>query len=161
MNRCIVFSTLGLLFLSACETSVKTAELKPELSENSPELNIEFEKFTLDNGLDVVLHIDRSDPIVAINLAVHVGSSRELAGRTGFAHLFEHLLFLDSENLGYGGLDKMNTRIGGDGTNGFTTHDMTQYFQAVPSDALEKVIWAEADKLGVFHQYRNRRSGCQ
>jgi len=150
MNRCIVFSTLGLLFLSACETSVKTAELKPELSENSPELNIEFEKFTLDNGLDVVLHIDRSDPIVAINLAVHVGSSRELAGRTGFAHLFEHLLFLDSENLGYGGLDKMNTRIGGDGTNGFTTHDMTQYFQAVPSDALEKVIWAEADKLGYF-----------
>jgi zinc protease len=150
MNRRIVFSTLGLLFLSACETSIKTAELKPELSENSPELNIEFEKFTLNNGLDVVLHIDRSDPIVAINLAVHVGSSRELAGRTGFAHLFEHLLFLDSENLGYGGLDKMNTRIGGDGTNGFTTHDMTQYFQAVPSDALEKVIWAEADKLGYF-----------
>ncbi|MBL4853632.1 MAG: insulinase family protein, partial [Robiginitomaculum sp.] len=111
---------------------------------------VQFEKYTLDNGLDVVLHVDRSDPIVAINLAVHVGSSRELPGRTGFAHLFEHLLFLDSENLGFGGLDSMNTRIGGQGTNGFTTRDMTQYFQAVPKDALEKIIWAEADKIGYF-----------
>jgi len=111
---------------------------------------VQFEKYTLENGLDVVLHVDKSDPIVAINLAVHVGSSRELPGRTGFAHLFEHLLFLDSENLGYAGLDLMNTRIGGEGTNGFTTNDMTQYFQAVPKDALEKVIWAEADKIGYF-----------
>ena len=113
-------------------------------------LEINYEKFTLDNGLDVIFHIDRSDPVVAIDLAVHVGSGREVAGRTGFAHLFEHLLFLDSENLGYGGLDEMNTRIGGEGTNGFTTNDMTQYFQAVPKDALEKIIWAEADKLGWF-----------
>ncbi|PHS40521.1 MAG: peptidase M16 [Robiginitomaculum sp.] len=111
---------------------------------------VQFEKYTLANGLDVVLHVDRSDPIVAIDLAVHVGSSRELPGRTGFAHLFEHLLFLDSENLGFGGLDSMNTRIGGQGTNGFTTKDMTQYFQAVPKDALEKIIWAEADKIGYF-----------
>ena len=113
-------------------------------------LDINYDKFTLDNGLDVIFHIDRSDPVVAINLAAHVGSGRETTGRTGFAHLFEHLLFLDSENLGYGGLDEMNTRIGGDGTNGFTTNDMTQYFQAVPKDALEKIIWAEADKLGWF-----------
>jgi zinc protease len=112
--------------------------------------SIDYEKYTLDNGLDVILHQDHSDPVVAINLAANVGSSREVAGRTGFAHLFEHLLFMDSENLGYGGLDEMNTRIGGEGTNGFTTHDMTQYFQAVPADALEKVIWAEADKLGWF-----------
>lgn len=116
----------------------------------APALSIPFEKFTLDNGLDVILHVDDSDPVVAINLAVHVGSARERPGRTGFAHLFEHLLFLDSENLGYGGLDEMNTRIGGEGTNGFTTTDMTQYFQAVPADALEKIIWAEADKLGFF-----------
>ena len=150
MNKWLVFSALGLLLISACETAVKPTVLKSEMSEKDPELIIKFEKFTLDNGLEVVLHIDRSDPIVAINLAVHVGSSRELAGRTGFAHLFEHLLFLDSENLGYGGLDEMNTRIGGEGTNGFTTHDMTQYYQAVPADALEKIIWAEADKLGYF-----------
>ena len=103
-------------------------------------LDLKFEKITLENGLDVVFHVDRSDPVVAINLAAHVGSARETEGRTGFAHLFEHLLFLDSENLGYGGLDEMNTRIGGEGTNGFTTKDMTQYFQAVPKDALEKII---------------------
>ncbi|MGB6229419.1 MAG: pitrilysin family protein [Litorimonas sp.] len=128
------------------DTPVTTAEVAA--SDALPELA--FEKFTLDNGLDVILHVDRSDPIVAINLAAHVGSAREVPGKTGFAHLFEHLLFLDSENLGYGGLDLMNTRIGGEGTNGFTSPDMTQYFQAVPSDALEKVIWAEADKIGWF-----------
>ncbi len=111
---------------------------------------IEFIKYELENGLDVILHVDRSDPIVAIDLTAHVGSAREIEGRTGFAHLFEHLLFLDSENLGYGGLDEMNTRIGGEGTNGYTTNDVTKYFQAVPSDALEKIIWAEADKLGWF-----------
>jgi len=142
--------------LAACDseqTKVTTAVEPPESSQvkqtdSGP--SISYEKYTLDNGLDVILHIDRSDPVVAINLAAHVGSSREVTGRTGFAHLFEHLLFLDSENLGYGGLDEMNTRIGGEGTNGFTSKDMTQYFQAVPSDALEKVIWAEADKLGYF-----------
>ncbi len=132
------------LILVSCSTN------KEQTSDTKADLNLEYEKITLENGLDVIFHIDRSDPVVAIDLAAHVGSARETAGRTGFAHLFEHLLFLDSENLGYGGLDEMNTRIGGEGTNGFTTHDMTQYYQAVPKDALEKVIWAEADKLGWF-----------
>src|SRR5918993_4006358 len=67
---------------------------------------IDYEKFTLPNGLDVIFHIDRSDPVVAVSLTAHVGSAREKAGRTGFAHMFEHLLFLESENLGKGGLDK-------------------------------------------------------
>jgi zinc protease len=124
----------------------KDAILEPQGTNPS----ISFEKYSLDNGLDVILHLDHSDPVVAINLAANVGSSREVSGRTGFAHLFEHLLFLDSENLGYFGLEELNTRIGGEGTNGFTSTDMTQYFQAVPADALEKVIWAEADKLGYF-----------
>ena len=81
---------------------------------------------------------------------VHVGSAREVKGRTGFAHLFEHLLFLESENLGKGGLDKMSARIGGSGANGSTSRDRTNYLQTVPKDALEKMIWAEADKLGWF-----------
>ncbi len=139
--RALLFAST--LVLAACATAA------PDTVDDSLP-SLEFEKFTLDNGLDVILHVDESDPIVAINLAAHVGSAREVQGKTGFAHLFEHLLFLDSENLGYGGLDLMNTRIGGEGTNGFTTNDMTQYFQAVPSDALEKVVWAEADKLGWF-----------
>ena len=81
---------------------------------------------------------------------VHVGSAREIEGRTGFAHLFEHLLFLESENLGKGGLDKMSARIGGSGANGSTSRDRTNYLQTVPKDGLEKMIWAEADKLGWF-----------
>uniref|UniRef100_UPI0025844F5D M16 family metallopeptidase n=1 Tax=uncultured Massilia sp. TaxID=169973 RepID=UPI0025844F5D len=113
-------------------------------------LKVDYQKFTLPNGLDVIFHIDRSDPVVAVNLTAHVGSAREKVGRTGFAHLFEHLLFLESENLGKGGLDKMTARIGGSGANGSTSQDRTNYLQTVPNDALEKMIWAEADKLGWF-----------
>ncbi|MBO6586794.1 MAG: insulinase family protein [Gracilimonas sp.] len=114
------------------------------------EFSVEYEKFTLDNGLEVIFHKDHSDPVVAVALTFHVGSAREIEGRTGFAHLFEHLLFLESENLGKGGLDKMSSRIGGSGANGSTSRDRTNYFQTVPKDALEKMIWAEADKLGYF-----------
>ncbi len=117
---------------------------------DTPSLKIEFEKFTLPNGLDVIFHIDRSDPVVAVSLTAHVGSAREKEGRTGFAHLFEHLLFLESENLGKGGLDKLSARIGGSGANGSTSRDRTNYLQTVPNDALEKMLWAEADKLGWF-----------
>ena len=111
---------------------------------------IPFEQFELDNGLDVIFHIDRSDPVVAVSITAHVGSAREKPGRTGFAHLFEHLLFLESENLGKGGLDKLSARIGGSGANGFTSRDQTTYLQTVPNNALEKMLWAEADKLGWF-----------
>lgn len=109
-----------------------------------------YEKFTLENGLEVIFHVDRSDPVVAVSLTAHVGSAREKPGRTGFAHLFEHLLFLESENLGPGGLDKLSARIGGSGANGSTSRDRTNYLQTVPNDALEKMLWAEADKLGWF-----------
>ncbi|NVK53874.1 MAG: insulinase family protein, partial [Flavobacteriaceae bacterium] len=137
MKKILLFAfAIGLI---ACKTEKKEAAL-----------NVAFEKFELDNGLDVVMHIDKSDPVVAVELMVHVGSAREVEGRTGFAHLFEHLLFLESENLGKGGLDKMSTRIGGSGANGSTSRDRTNYLQTVPNDALEKMIWAEADKLGWF-----------
>ena len=128
------------IFFSGCNSFDK----------NKKDLKIEYEKIELDNGLDVIFHIDKSDPVVAVELMVHVGSSREIKGRTGFAHLFEHLLFLESENLGKGGLDKMSARIGGSGANGSTSNDRTNYLQSVPKDALEKMIWAEADKLGWF-----------
>ena len=133
---------LYFLLFSACSSYSQ--------NQKSKEFKVEFEKFTLDNGLQVILHLDRSDPVVAVALTSHVGSAREKVGRTGFAHLFEHLLFLESENLGKGGLDKMSARIGGAGANGSTSRDRTNYFQTVPKDALEKMIWAEADKLGYF-----------
>ena len=86
--------------------------------------SIDYEKYTLDNGLDVVMHIDRSDPIVAVAMTYHVGSARELPGKTGFAHLFEHLLFLESENVGRGGLDILINKVGGS-LNGSTSRDRT------------------------------------
>ena len=112
-------------------------------------LSIEYEKYELSNGLDVVLHVDRSDPVAAVAMTFHVGSARELPGKTGFAHLFEHLFFLDSENLGQGGLDRLMTSAGSS-TNGSTSRDRTNYFEVVPIDGLEKALWAESDKLGFF-----------
>lgn len=135
------------LAVMACSPSPESAK---DQAPDKPEFSVDYQKFTLDNGLEVVLHQDFSDPVVAVALTVHVGSAREKPQRTGFAHLFEHLLFLESENLGKGGLDKLSARIGGSGANGSTSRDRTNYFQTVPKDALEKMIWAEADKLGWF-----------
>ena len=137
-----ILTLLVLVLISACQQN--------EPKEDTKAFKVEFEKFTLDNGLQVILHVDKSDPVAAVALTAHVGSAREKEGRTGFAHLFEHLLFLESENLGKGGLDQMSARIGGSGANGSTSRDRTNYFQTVPKDALEKMIWAEADKLGYF-----------
>ena len=136
--RGFVIALLCIVF-SACQA--------PPLADDS--LQIDYEKFTLDNGLEVVFHIDRSDPIVAVAMTYHVGSARELEGRTGFAHMFEHLLFLESENLGKGGLDILINKVGGS-LNGSTSRDRTNYYQVVPRDALEKILWAEADKMGFF-----------
>jgi zinc protease len=111
---------------------------------------IEFNRFELSNGLRIIHQYDPSVSTVVLNTLYNVGARDESPDRTGFAHLFEHLLFLESENLGKGGLDKMSARIGGSGANGSTSRDRTNYFQTVPKDALEKMIWAEADKLGFF-----------
>src|SRR5688500_20295360 len=105
----LFFSFFVLLTVQVCYAQKAT----PKTS-----FKVDYEKFTLPNGLEVIFHIDRSDPVVAVSLTAHVGSAREKVGRTGFAHLFEHLLFLESENLGKGGLDKMTARIGGSGANG-------------------------------------------
>ncbi len=141
---------LSMTALVACsqpnEETTESAVAEPE----TKGVLVPYSSFTLDNGLTTIMHIDRSDPVVAVALTVHVGSAREKTGRTGFAHLFEHLLFLESENLGKGGLDQLSARIGGSGANGSTSRDRTNYFQTVPKDALEKMLWAEADKLGWF-----------
>ena len=142
-------------FLSACAgvelpASGSPGETIAQTTAEAPATLLPYQSFMLDNGLTVLFHVDRSDPVVAVSLTAHVGSAREKPGRTGFAHLFEHLLFLESENLGQGGLDRMSARIGGSGANGSTSRDRTNYLQTVPSDALEKMLWAEADKLGWF-----------
>jgi len=112
-------------------------------------LKISYEKYTLPNGLQVILHSDHSDPIISYAIMYHVGSSREVQGKTGFAHLFEHLLFGGSENVPAGTFDKIIEGVGGS-NNGFTTRDITTYFEMFPKNALEKVLWLESDRMGFF-----------
>jgi zinc protease len=108
---------------------------------------VEFEKYQLDNGLQVVLHHDASDPIVSVAILFHVGSSREKPGKTGFAHFFEHMLFQNSENVGKGVFFKKIDDLGGT-FNGGTWNDGTVYYEVVPKDALEKILWMESDRMG-------------
>jgi zinc protease len=112
-------------------------------------LSISYEKFTMPNGLQVVLHQDHSDPVISYAIMYHVGSSREVPGRTGFAHLFEHLLFSGSENVPNGVFDKVIENAGGS-NNGFTSRDVTAYFESFPRNALEKILWLESDRMGFF-----------
>ncbi|MEM7297907.1 MAG: pitrilysin family protein, partial [Bacteroidota bacterium] len=111
------------------------------------EFKIEYEKFTLSNGLEVVLHEDHSDPIVAVATLMHVGSNREKPGKTGFAHFFEHMSFNDSENVPRGANRKLIPEWGGS-RNGGTWSDGTIYYEVVPKDAFEKILWIDSDRFG-------------
>ena len=111
------------------------------------DFKLAYEKFTLDNGLEVVLHEDHSDPIVAVATVVHVGSGREKPGKTGFAHFFEHMSFNDSENTPQGANRKLIPEWGGE-RNGGTWEDGTIYYEVVPKDAFDKILWIDSDRLG-------------
>ena len=110
-------------------------------------INIPFETYTLPNGLTVVLSTDRSTPTVAVNLWYHVGSKNEMPGRTGFAHLFEHVMFTGSGHVQYGLHDRLTEGVGGM-NNGTTSNDITTYYETVPSNYLETMLWIEADRMG-------------
>ena len=116
---------------------------------DSDVMQIDYEEYTLDNGLKVVLHEDHSDPIVAQAIAFHVGSAREKEGKTGFAHFFEHMLFQRSENLPRNAFFNKIADMGGD-FNGGTSNDYTIYYECVPRNALEKILWMESDRMGYF-----------
>jgi zinc protease len=137
INRIVIILTL-FLFISACQ--------KAPVKET---LNISYEKYVMPNGLQVILHTDHSDPMMAYAIMYHVGSSREIPGKTGFAHLFEHLLFGGSENVEPGRFDKIIEGVGGS-NNGFTSRDVTTYFEMFPKNAFEKVLWLESDRMGFF-----------
>ena len=109
--------------------------------------DVEYEQYQLKNGLNVILHQDKSDPIVAMATIVHVGSNREKPGRTGFAHFFEHMSFNDSENVPKGANRKMIPELGGT-RNGGTWSDGTIYYEVVPKDAFDKLLWIDSDRLG-------------
>ncbi len=112
-------------------------------------LSVAYEKYTLPNGLEIVLHQDKSDPIVSTAIMYHVGSSREEKGKTGFAHLFEHMLFQESENIPQDQFFRKIQNVGGT-LNGFTNNDVTTYFEVVPKNALELILWMESDRMGYF-----------
>ncbi len=139
------------LIIGACsgESPASSQPSTPSASQASEQakFSLDYEKFTLHNGLEVVLHVDRSDPIVAFTTVIHAGSNREKPGRTGFAHFFEHMAFNDSENVPRGWNRKAIPDWGGQ-RNGGTWSDGTIYFEVVPKDAFDKILWIDSDRLG-------------
>jgi zinc protease len=133
-KTCFILLAVMWLVLPGCKTETDN-------------LSIAYEKYTLSNGLDVILHVDRSDPIVALAIRFHVGSNRETEGRTGFAHLFEHMMFQKSENVPEDQFFRIIEDAGGT-LNGGTSSDATTYFEVVPKNALEKILWLESDRMG-------------
>ena len=114
-----------------------------------PRLEVPYRLFTLANGLTVILHQDRSVPVVAVNVWYHVGSANERRGRTGFAHLFEHLMFEGSKNVKEGDFDNLLEGAGGN-NNGSTSNDRTNYVIDVPSNALDLALFLESDRMAYW-----------
>ncbi len=136
MKRNLRFLLLVLVALMAgCNADKKTT------------LSVPYEKYQLDNGLTVILNEDKSDPITSLVILYHVGSNREVPGKTGFAHLFEHMMFQRSENVGEDQYFKYIEGAGGS-LNGGTGFDQTIYFEVVPKNALELAMWLESDRMG-------------
>jgi zinc protease len=121
--------------------------LAPLPARSADEVMVPYERFTLDNGLTVIVHTDRKAPVVAVNLWYHVGSKNEKPGKTGFAHLFEHLMFQGSEHFN-DEYFKPFEQVGATNMNGTTNFDRTNYFQNVPTTALDLALWMESDRMG-------------
>jgi zinc protease len=139
---------LGLSTALAPRASAQSApKPRPAAAANATAIRIPFEKYTLPNGLNVVLSQDRTTPTVAVMVTYHVGSKNEEVGRTGFAHLFEHVMFTGSGHVPYGMHDRYTEGVGGF-NNGGTGSDLTQYYEEIPSNYLEHALWMEADRMG-------------
>jgi zinc protease len=136
---------LALLLALGVPPAAAGAAAGASAAEAAPE--IPYELFRLRNGLTVIVHEDRSNPIVGVHVQYDVGAKDEKPGRTGFAHLFEHLMFQGSQNLPKGTADRIIEAAGGD-TNGSTSQDTTQYWEQAPSNALEQMLWIESDRMG-------------
>jgi len=121
--------------------------LPVSLAADTAPLQLPYTQFTLPNGLHVILHEDHSVPVVSVNVWYHVGSGRERQGRTGFAHLFEHLMFMGSGHVKPGEFDSWLESAGGQ-NNGSTEYDRTNYWINVPSNALELALFLESDRMG-------------
>ncbi len=138
-NRRVLSALALVLTISLCQ---------PILGQQKNDtIKIPFDTYKLPNGLTVILSEDHTTPTVAVNVWYHVGSKNETAGRTGFAHLFEHVMFTGSGNIPYGTHDKLTEGVGGS-NNGSTTNDRTNYYETVPANYLETALWLESDRMG-------------
>jgi zinc protease len=123
------------------------AKLVEKVVKKGNEAVIPYEKYVLPNGLTLLIHEDHSDPIVHVDVTYHVGSAREEISKSGFAHFFEHMMFQGSDNVADEQHFKVITEAGGT-LNGTTNRDRTNYFETVPANQLEKMLWLEADRMG-------------
>ncbi|HZD08494.1 MAG TPA: pitrilysin family protein, partial [Candidatus Limnocylindrales bacterium] len=131
----------------AANPTPKTATRAAAKSPQIPIPDIKYTKFVLKNGLTILVHEDHKAPVVAVNTWYHVGSKNEKPGKTGFAHLFEHLMFSGSENFNTTFLNAMEN-IGATNLNGTTNNDRTNYFENVPTSMLDYALFAESDRMG-------------
>src|SRR3954454_22040743 len=138
---------LAAAFLAAVLVAATAPAQTPPASPAPGTLQLAYTQFTLPNGLHVILHEDHSVPVVTVNVWYHVGSAREKPGRTGFAHLFEHLMFMGSGHVKPGQFDEWLEATGGT-NNGSTENDRTNYYINVPSNALELALFLESDRMG-------------
>ena len=151
----LFISALGLALTALLPTNAATAKLVERIaapaasasSSSGAQIVIPYTKYVLANGLTVVVHEDHSDPIVHLDVTYHVGSAREEIGKSGFAHFFEHMMFQGSDHVGDDQHFKIVTAAGGT-LNGSTNRDRTNYYETVPSNQLEKMLWLEADRMG-------------
>ena len=139
---------LGVLVLSGWIATAQT-RLIEKVEKKGDELVIPYEKYQLENGLKVIIHEDHSDPLVHVDVTYHVGSAREELNKSGFAHFFEHMMFQGSDNVADEEHFKIVTESGGT-LNGSTNRDRTNYYETVPSNQLETMLWLEADRMGFF-----------
>src|SRR5689334_9100909 len=123
------------------------AKLVEKVTKQGNEIVIPYEKYVLPNGLTLIVHEDHSDPVVHVDVTYHVGSARKEISKSGFAHFFEHMMFQGSDNVGDEQHFKIVTEAGGT-LNGSTNRDRTNYYETVPSNQLEKMLWLEADRMG-------------
>ena len=146
LSRYLTLFALAAAPVTAAQDAPKPSTLTP-VPKAKNQINIPFEKYTLPNGLTVILSQDKSAPTVAVLVAYHVGSKNEVLGRTGFAHLFEHVMFTGSGHVPYGLHDRLTEGVGG-GNNGGTNSDVTFYYETIPANYLETALWLESDRMG-------------